>query len=297
MQRSDPDRRGATWARVRSSDGFVSGRLIEPSRVARENLLVCIHGGGCNSNYFDLAGCSMADEASARGYQILLIDRPGYGGNPAAPSDRPIADTAPLILRFIEECRASLPAARGVSLVGHSIGGAIALTLASRRGDWPLAGVAISGIGDRPEPAIRDIRLPRGSDKVDPPAVLTEALFYAGGEPLSWKAIASLRKAAELWLIAEVNDVMEAWPGDWPEVARAVRVPVHLRLAEHERIWSSGRDVVERLAGSLCNAAVDADLLRGGGHLYEVSKRGPELLRAQLDFLDACSAAAPAAAD
>jgi hypothetical protein len=49
------------------------------------------------------------------------------------------------------------------------------------------------------------------------------------------------------------------------------------------------------MAGRLSGTVVDADLLRGGGHLYEVSRRGPEFLRAQLDFLDRCGEAAPAA--
>jgi pimeloyl-ACP methyl ester carboxylesterase len=280
---------------MRSSDGFASGTLIRPDRVARAALLVCIHGGGCNSNYFDLSGCSMVREATARGYCVLLIDRPGYGGNPALPTPHPIAQSAPVIRRFIDECRSHAPEIGAVAIVGHSIGGAIALHLASGCGDWPLKGIAVSGIGEEPAPAIRNIQLPPDAERVDPPATLTDSLFFAGGEPLSWKAIASLRKAAELWLVAEVTDVMETWPREWPQVAQGIRVPVHLRLAEYERIWSSGEEAVRRMAGRLSATTVDADLLRGGGHLYEVSKRGPELLCAQLDFLDRCGEAADAA--
>jgi pimeloyl-ACP methyl ester carboxylesterase len=277
---------------IRSSDGFASGTLIRPDRIARAALLVCIHGGGCNSNYFDLNGCSMVREATARGYCVLLIDRPGYGGNPACQTEHPVSRTAPLLRRLIDRSLGHVPETDAVAIVGHSIGGAIALHLASRCGGWPLIGVAVSGIGEEPAPAIRSIRLRVGREKIDPPEALTELLFYAGGEPLSWKAVASLRKAAELWLVSEVIDVVETWPRDWPEVARDIRVPVHLRLAEHERVWEAKDDAVERMAGRLCNTAVDAALLRGGGHLYEVSKRGPELLRAQLDFLDGCSGVA-----
>jgi pimeloyl-ACP methyl ester carboxylesterase len=295
MQLSGSPAPGAARTAVRSADGFVSGTLIRPERIARAQLLVCIHGGGCNSHYFDLNGCSMAAEAAARGYPVLLVDRPGYRGNPALPTRHPIAESAPVIRRFIDECRALAPETEAVAIVGHSIGGAIALHLASGCGNWPLTGIAISGIGEEPAAAIRDIRLPPGAERVDPPATLTDSLFFAGGEPLSWKAIASLRKAAELWLVAEVTDVMETWPREWPQVAPGIHVPVHLRLAEHERIWGSGEDTVRRMAGRLGHTTVDADLLRGGGHLYEVSRRGPELLRAQLDFLDRCGEAAPAA--
>jgi pimeloyl-ACP methyl ester carboxylesterase len=295
MQHSGSPAPGAARTPLRSADGFVSGTLIRPERIERTLLLVCIHGGGCNGHYFDLNGCSMAAEAAARGYRVLLVDRPGYRGNPALPAQHPIAQSAPVIRRFIDECRALVPETDAVAIVGHSIGGAIACHLASGCGDWPLAGIAISGIGEEPAAAIRNIQLPPEAQKVDPPATLTDSLFFAGGEPLSWKAVASLRKAAELWLVAEVTDVMETWPREWPEVALGIRVPVHLRLAEHERIWGSGEETVRRMVGRLSNTEVDADLLRGGGHLYEVSKRGPELLRAQLDFLDGCGEAATAA--
>lgn len=295
MQHSGSPAPGAARTAVRSADGFVSGTLIRPERIARSQLLVCIHGGGCNSQYFDLNGCSMAREAAARGYCVLLVDRPGYGGNPGLVTRHPIAESAPVIRRFIDECRAHVPQTDTVAIFGHSIGGAIAFHLASGCGDWPLTGIAVSGIGEEPAPAIRNIRLPPEAEKVDPPATLTDSLFFAGGEPLSWKAIASLRKAAELWLVAEVIDVMETWPRQWRKVADGVRVPVHLRLAEHERIWGSGEETVRRMAGRLAKTSVDADLLRGGGHLYEVSRRGPELLRAQLDFLDRCGEAAAAA--
>jgi hypothetical protein len=101
--------------------------------------------------------------------------------------------------------------------------------------------------------------------------------------------VASLRAAAEPWLVAEVNEVMHRWPDEWPAIAAKVRVPVHLRLAEHERVWSTGRDVVERMARSLSGSArLDAALIAGGGHLFEVSKRGPALVRSQLDFFDGC---------
>jgi len=279
-----------------SHDGLVSGRIIRPSVVARGELLVCIHGGGCNGNYFDLTGCSMAQEAVSRGFVVLLVDRPAHGGNPAAPVPYPIAQTTPLIRAFIDQVRPLVPETDAVALVGHSIGGAIALHMAGGCGDWPLSAVAVSGIGEEPAAAIRDIVLPLDSEKVDPPEALTDSLFHAGGEPLSWKAIASLRRAAELWLVSEVVDVMDSWPRDWPEVARRIRVPVHLRLAEHERVWRSGEDEVARMANRLGNSRVDAALLRGGGHLYEVSKRGPELLRSQLDFIDDCGAEARASA-
>ena len=62
-------------------------------------------------------------------------------------------------------------------------------------------------------------------------------------------------------------------------------VPVHFRLAEHESIWQASAAVIDRIRRSFGNARqVDADLLREGGHIYELHKRGFELVFSQLDF-------------
>jgi hypothetical protein len=102
----------------------------------------------------------------------------------------------------------------------------------------------------------------------------------------SWQAPVAIRRAAEPWRIAEVLYIVERWPKRWPDVAAAIELPVHLRLAEHDNTWETGRPVVARMAEQLRRSRlVDADLLPEGGHLYEVHKRGPELIASQLRFL------------
>jgi pimeloyl-ACP methyl ester carboxylesterase len=251
---------------------------------------VCIHGGGCNSNYFDLKGCSMVEEAGRRGMAVLLVNRPGYAGNRILRAEHPIAAAAVVVREFIDSARQRVGTAHGLVIVGHSIGGAIAVHLASGCGAWPLRAIAISGIGDAPAEGVLDIPLPDGSERIAPPEALTEALFDAGGHPLSWRAVASLRKAAEPWLRSEVDAVMHRWPLDWPGLAGGIEVPVHLRLAEHERIWQSGPAVLHRMARKVTRAPVDAALLPRGGHLYEVSQEGARHVGRQLDFLERCAA-------
>jgi pimeloyl-ACP methyl ester carboxylesterase len=96
-----------------------------------------------------------------------------------------------------------------------------------------------------------------------------------------------LRAAAEDWLVAEVREVVERWPRRWRNLAAQVDVPVHLRLAEHDRVWASSPAVVARMASAFLNAPqVDAELLPGGGHLYEATKLGPTFIAAQLDFIE-----------
>ncbi len=272
-----------------SGDRTVNGWLTTTDADPARPLLVCIHGGGCNGDYFDLTGCSTLAAARERGFGVLRVNRPGYGGTPPPTSPHPVATTAAPIRRFIDEVRAAhAPASDGVALIGHSIGGAVALRLASERGEWPLRAVAVSGIGDRVAAGMAGVTVDRHAARVDAPEGLDTLIFENGGAPQSWKALASLRRAAEPWLVSEVIEIVEDWPGQWPAVARAVAVPVHLRLAEHERLWQTGPVAVERVAAALSAApVVDAALLEGGGHLYETSKRGPELAQAQLDFIEA----------
>jgi pimeloyl-ACP methyl ester carboxylesterase len=272
---------------VTSPDRLVSGSYFRPTHPELP-LLVCIHGGGCNGRYFELAGNSLRALASARGFPVLVLDRPGYGGNLAPASLSPIADTAPLIRDFIEGVRAEQGlTGRSLALIGHSIGGALAITMAARRDDWPLVAIATSGIGDESPPDIRAIKLPAQPTHVPPDPALTEALFHDPERSLRWKAVASLRAAAEDWLVAEVREVVESWPLRWRDLACRVDVPVQFRLAEHERIWMSGQAVVQRMAAAFTSAPeVDAALLPGGGHLYEATQGGAEFIARQLDFIE-----------
>lgn len=273
---------------LQSRDRAVSGWLSVENADSARPLLVCIHGGGCNGDYFDVTGCSMLAAARERGFAVLRVNRPGHGGTPTPVGARPVATSPAPIRRFIDEVRAGpAPASNGVALIGHSIGGAVALRLAGEGADWPLRAVAVSGIGDRVAPDMAGVSVDRDAERVDAPRGLDALLFENGGRPLSWRALASLRRAAEPWLVSEVLEIVEDWPVQWPAVARAVAVPVQVRLAEHERLWATGQAAIDRIAALLSAApVVDAALLPEGGHLYEVCRRGPELIDAQLDFID-----------
>lgn len=287
-----------TNASTAMSNGVVSGRLFRPAIERRLPLLVCIHGGGSNGRYFELKGRSLAASAVARGFPTLLLNRPGHGGNPPLADKAPIAASVPLIRHFVDEVRGDAGLAGfGVALIGHSIGGAVALRLAAARGDWPLVGLAVSGIGDVSPPAIT--AMPPGGggggEAFAPSPAFSEALFHDPDRLLNWKALASLRAATEPWLAGEVAEIVFCWPSEWPTVAARINAPVHLRLAEHERIWGTGEVAVARMAAALGSSSrVDAALLRGGGHLYEAYRDGPALIAAQLDFLADCAATATA---
>jgi len=270
-------------------DGTTCGTLAVPEkREAARLLLVCIHGGGCNGGYFTLGSPSVFKAALARGVCVLLVDRPAHGGSSAGTaSERPIRDSLPRIRAFIDWVREEHVPGTGLALIGHSIGGAIALMLAADRRDWPLRGVAVSGIGDEPTPLIRDWWADPDA-KMLPPGGSAVSLFLGPEGTYGWQAPITLRRVSEPWILEESAEIVRTWPGRWPGIAAAIDVPVHLRLAEHDNIWVAREEVVARMAARLAAApAVDAAILPEGGHLYEIHKRGGELVEAQLDFLTA----------
>jgi pimeloyl-ACP methyl ester carboxylesterase len=271
-----------------SGDGSISGMLMSCAE-ARPGLplLACIHGGGCNGNYFDLKGCSTVQVALASGFPVLLINRPGYAGNRALDVASPIAEGAASIGEFIERVRGThVPDADGVAIIGHSIGGAVALTIAAASRNWHLRGIAVSGIGISSPDHIRAIKVPPDEVRIEPPAELTEFLFHDPDRALNWRAVASLRAAAEPWLVSELLEVVQRWPANFFSLAPRIDVPVHIRLAEHEKIWETGLAQVNAMASALTRARrVDAALLPIGGHLFEAYRPGPQLVQSQLDFL------------
>lgn len=85
---------------------------------------------------------------SERGYDVLNVQRPGYGGNPIPAIASPIRSSVALITDLISRvyCSQTEPQ-RGVILVGHSIGAAIALAIAAQSDCQSFPVLAVSALG------------------------------------------------------------------------------------------------------------------------------------------------------
>lgn len=281
-------------ALLRSQDGLVSGWLFEAPAPGDRPLLVCIHGGGCNARYFAIGAGSILAQGQARNYPLLLVNRPGFAGNRRLDAADPVEASVPLIQSLVDGVQAARPGSGAVVIIGHSMGGAIAVEMAARRGGRPLLGIAVSGIGDVSPPGIAAWRPQEGASAEEATRDTAHLSFGPEGS-YDWRAIAAFRRVAEPWILDEPVAMITRWPARWPHLALAVDVPVHLRLADGEKIWETGEQATRRMAGKLTRSPhVDAAVLREGGHLYELHKRGPELVTSQLDFADAVTLSQPA---
>lgn len=255
---------------------------------AKKPLLVCIHGGGCNAGYFDLPGFSFRARAEARGYPLLLVNRPGHGGSgPSGGVD--FRSAAAVISKHIEGVVEAHSPSRKWFLIGHSIGGAVSIVVAGENRPRGLSALAVSGIGDTPTSLAAAWFRQLGGLPID--GVLASDLLFGPSGSYSWRAPKALRHSAEPWQPAEVTETLDQWPAQWAGFAAKVEVPTHLRLAEAEQIWETGAVTVRRLASKFERASeVDAGMVPEGGHLYEVHYRGHELMESQLDFFDRITA-------
>lgn len=78
---------------------------------------------------------------------MLNINRPGYGGNQIPESARPILDSITLHSALIKKTYHEHSGTSGIILIGHSLGAAIALSLAAyENGNLPLLGVSALGL-------------------------------------------------------------------------------------------------------------------------------------------------------
>src|SRR5580698_7335320 len=132
-------------------DGHTVAALTAgPAAAGGRPLIIALHGGTYNGRYFDVDGSGQGtflDVAAAGGWPVVSFDRPGYGGSTALePADNTFDRHASMLADAIGQAATQAGADR-VFLVGHSIGGMIALMIAAGELDVRLVGLSVTGVG------------------------------------------------------------------------------------------------------------------------------------------------------
>lgn len=277
----------------------LSGRLrLSPGAAPDVPLVIAIHGGTYTSAYFDLPDGSLLARAAANGIPAIAIDRPGYVGSPALTPERmTIADQATYLVEPLRELWERHGEGRGIVLIGHSIGGAIAATIASAPGDLPVIGLAVSGVGLR-TPTHHGPMWASLPDEpfVGMPAEVKDVVMfgpvgsYAATSPETSRVADAPTPKAELLAITGV------WQQDVGDVLGRIRVPVHYRQAEHDALWIVDQDEVNGFAAALSvSPRVDAALVRDTGHCMDLHHVAGAFQLQQLGFALQCGVEADAA--
>ena len=260
-------------------------------------LLVCLHGGLYRGRYFDVAsgsGGSFMDLAAAHGFPVVALDRPGYGDSARLPAAENTFERQAELLAHAATAAAERLGAPGIVLVGHSIGGMIALTLAAQADDIPLWGVSATGMGlvipsGGPAEGLSAVASAQATDTIAFPAEQGDGVMF--GPPWTYDA-AVLPDAHTSYAPAPAVELMAAprWSTEkLPQLAPRVRVPVHNALAQFDALWDSSAENVTGFAALFtASPFVDASVARGTGHSIDHHRLGRALHLRQLAFADEC---------
>ena len=287
-------------AEQRSTTEFtVDGQVIAaltagPAAGGRKPLIAALHGGTYTARYFDVAGSpqgTFMDLAAAGGYPVVSFDRPGYGASPALdPADNTFDRHAQLLAEVIAQA-AERFSADSVFLVGHSIGGMIALMIAAGKMDFRLTGLSVTGMGAviRPGGPAQALASLPPDETVDLPYDQRDQVMFG---PDFTRSAEAVQAAHGSYAPVPVRELIQApqWPDDHlPGLAPRVKVPVHNALAEFDALWDSSPANVEQFAKLLTAAPyVDAGIARATGHSIDHHTLGHALHLRQLAFAEEC---------
>jgi pimeloyl-ACP methyl ester carboxylesterase len=271
-----------------------SGRMAVPESPAPgAPVVVALHGGTYFSKYFDIEGHSLLDLGLARNQPIIAIDRPGYAGSTPLPDAPDLLHQNALKLHdVIPAVVAELaPAASGTFLIGHSMGGLIAITIAAEQPDW-LLGIAASGIGTIVPDGLGDTfaQLPL-QDLVTLPEPMKDGVMFGPAETMDPTMPAASHAADTTVPLSELMDVVSGWVERFPSLAAQVTVPVHYRQAEFDHLWVTDPGIVDEFGRAFKGSArVDAQIMPGAGHCIDFHLVSRQFQTEQLDFAAACRA-------
>ncbi|MBP2315842.1 alpha/beta fold hydrolase [Azospirillum soli] len=212
--------------------------------------------------------------------RVLAVDLPGHGGSTLDVGEGRIGDLAPWLVRFLN----ALEVPR-VHLVGHSMGGYVALELARHAPERVASLSLIASAGLGPDFDLAFLRRVTSLASVEEGVVCAERLFAQPspltariGEVLHAQAADPARHAAlERIVEGSFAGAAERWtPVDWT----TIRMPVQL-------LWGRDDRIIPLPPRDRLPPSAPLHLFDNAGHLPHSEAASPvtALLR---DFLTAC---------
>jgi pimeloyl-ACP methyl ester carboxylesterase len=126
---------GGSAIKLRTEDGLDLTAWHAPATGSSTGATVLVLPGNAGSRELRVP---LARALSAAGFDVLLLDYRGYGGNPGSPTEEGLATDARAAHRYLVDERGVAPAR--LVLFGESLGAAVAIRLARER---PVGGLVL----------------------------------------------------------------------------------------------------------------------------------------------------------
>jgi pimeloyl-ACP methyl ester carboxylesterase len=242
-----------------------------------------------NASYFHgtaAAELSLLSLGASVGWNVLALDRPGYGASASLPErDGRLSLQTEIVYSALDLFARQNALGRGICLVGHSYGFKLALHLAAHDHGRELLGVEGSGAARQYRPE-RTQNVSYESGKLD--RELAISLFWGSRELYPTETFRNLRNVVETVPEAE-NREAPTWPDQFPAIAAQVRIPVRVTMAEHEPWWVTGAEELQAIAASFCAApVVETAVQPGAGHNISLGWAARSYHLAVLAFAERC---------
>ncbi len=273
---------------VAEVDGIPISGLLATARSPRA-VIVALHGGATTSAYYDCPGhpdLSLLRLASAAGFTTLALDRPGYGAS--YPYGDDLADPQrriDLMYGAIDRHLDGLPRGAGVFLIAHSAGCETGARMAADPERGPrLLGLELCGTGREQQPlAERILSVRPRPDNAKVAELLWQPERLYPPEHVGGRLVGANGPRFE-------GQVVLDWPaGNFPLVARQIRIPVQFTVADHERVWRNdipGLHEVAALFGATPRLVLNVQ--RGSAHNISVGHTATAYHLKVLSFAQEC---------
>jgi len=254
-------------------------------------LIVCIHGSGYSSKYYDIDGYSLLSRATVMKIPAIALDRPGYGRTVTFNTFEASieANAKELEIGIDALWRKHTFGSSGIFLIGHAFGAAALLTLAANKPSWPLLGIAVSGIGLHPRILDDTLRVSSLANSAiewtELSSTAKNRIMFGSDDTFADDMPTGLQDADANVPLGEYSNYFEKWPSVARDVLPQIEVPVHYRQAENDNLWVVDQQQIREFKSLLRHSSlVDAGCLLDVGHCIDFHKRGYEFQQSQLDF-------------
>lgn len=257
---------------------FINKSVAEPAR----GLILALHGGGYSAGYWNcpVRGTSLFTLAAQLGFHVVAPDRPGYGSSyNFDPSQLGLANQVEFLFDALEGWSNTQALSGPTFVIGHSLGGIIALLMAAHDRAQRLSAVDVLGvpIRFRATPAGETVQsLSQFGTHVPPVDEQTRRLLMFGPED-AYESLADRHDAVAVrpMPVAEYREAI-AMPESWAKVLPQIRIPVQFTAADLETMQETGSEILQEVQNLLSSCPHKAvHLQRGSGHNASAHKIAP----------------------